>query len=324
MAKVAAWHSPPHLRKATMANSWWFVLSLMDHSEDPWRSPTWISSLGWIYAAFDRFGPFVRVTSHSSVGDFLLVVSFSRSSIRLDEGSVALISNLLLVEMPPASMWCTNLIGFSDSRCLPRTLVLWFVYWINLCAKILVCFSPSGEMGVVIMSKRKRNGILSKSQNGTLSRSTKQSYVQLTATPPFPHHRSRKIFTRLSHPSSYYKNNFEKDSPPCIYVFQCLSRDQHDSRDSHVDQKDNLLLCSMPFWIVIQIVIFKASVICCRIISLWLVSIALPLTIVSKCAPRMSAADHVFSTVMLHVSVGGASQKFSFGPKCRPKVHRLP
>lgn len=45
---------------------------------------------------YDRFGPFAHVSSPSLLGEFFLVVSFARSALRLDCGSVALILQSVL------------------------------------------------------------------------------------------------------------------------------------------------------------------------------------------------------------------------------------
>lgn len=66
----------------------------------------------------DRFGPLALVSSPSPSGDFFLVVSFARSSIRLDEGSVSLIlQSVLGGGMPWIFVWFISPLGSSVSQC---------------------------------------------------------------------------------------------------------------------------------------------------------------------------------------------------------------
>lgn len=63
----------------------------------------------------------------------------------------------------------------------------------------------------------------------TVSRSSKKSYVQVAAQPPLPKMQPKGVFSRLSYPSSYFRDNFGMDFPSQTLVFNRLSHDQNNS-----------------------------------------------------------------------------------------------
>ena len=86
-------------------------------------------------------------------GHFIMVVSFARSSFRLDEDNVGLFLKLLLEGIVLRSRYLSCVIVYSPSMSLAR--MLGFSFCINdpLCATILSVSFIFGDMGVLIGSK---------------------------------------------------------------------------------------------------------------------------------------------------------------------------
>lgn len=164
----------------------------------------------------DRFGSLAFVTSPPYVRDFFLVVSFSRSAIRLDENSVALILQSVLgrnasdFRLLHQSSWIFQFsVSSKNIGVMVRRLDKFIFKYLAL------FFSRWRDGGPDFIKEKKKWDLEQQAEWHTVSRSSKRSSANVAAMPPAPNaHHSRNVFKRLSYPNSYFHDNFEKDDAP--------------------------------------------------------------------------------------------------------------
>lgn len=174
----------------------------------------------------DRFGPLAFVTSPPAPArDFLLVVSFARSAIHLDNNSVGLILQSVLggkaleFRVLHQSSWIFRFWISSKNVGLVVCCLDNFV-----CKEFALFFSLWRDGGPDYIKEKMKWDLEQEAQWHTVSRTSKRSYADVAAMPSTPSASRRKnVLRHLSYPSSYYKDNFLKDPNPPKSVFQRLS-----------------------------------------------------------------------------------------------------
>ncbi|CAN6230176.1 unnamed protein product [Urochloa humidicola] len=176
----------------------------------------------------DRFGAFSQVSS-SSDNDFLLIASFSRSALRLDSDSVALILQSVLGGNAPnfrvvhQTAWVFRFsvagknVGIMVHRLgkfICKSFALHFTLWRNggpdwFREKAIWDKEQEAEWKPARRSARKTP--LPTIHHPRPAKPFARSYADAAAQPVKPSPARRSVFQRVSYPASYFASNFRDE-----------------------------------------------------------------------------------------------------------------